>query len=543
MGRVDKIYQENLSLVMSQPWEEVKRPVYNDGSGVKVKRVLQVCNQYDLRREFPLGTIRKVPYKLAIKEILAIWQKRSNSINDLGKIWEQWSFNDTSAKLVRVKPVILENTNNNLKDVKIANIIDENLELHDNSNGPKYYCINKDYNNRRVQIQFEDTGYTTWVAMSAYHSGKIKSPFERTVHGIGYLGNFEIPEILDFFGNHLEKWKNHWYHLFNRCGNYKGYENIFVHESFHCLCDFLLWVKKEIHERGDLSLLENGCLDKDYYHSNCYSAYSCTILTHKENNCLKHDKFYIYKNKNVMYSYNDVARFMKDKGYELFLWNDSVLSKKSREKVDSFLSENIKNGDIKVIDNKDNGYGYPRFQKRTELFIRKCYGFQMDKLTYGFDSQTDYVLHEIKHNPTSRRIVTSMYSPNDNDEKSLLECAFSTMWSVKNGELYMTLIQRSSDYCVSGLWNVCQYAALMTMFAHDAGLKPAVFTHFIQDMHVYDRHEEQANELLGRSLFGPIPQVTISSRMDGKGFYDFTEDDFEVWQYEPKEQIKFEVAK
>lgn len=75
MGRIDKIYQENLSLIMSQPWEEVKRPVYNDGSGVKVKRILQVCNQYDLRREFPLGTIRKVPYKLAIKEILAIWQK------------------------------------------------------------------------------------------------------------------------------------------------------------------------------------------------------------------------------------------------------------------------------------------------------------------------------------------------------------------------------------------------------------------------------------------------------------------------------------
>lgn len=81
------------------------------------------------------------------------------------------------------------------------------------------------------------------------------------------------------------------------------------------------------------------------------------------------------------------------------------------------------------------------------------------------------------------------------------------------------------------------------MFAHDAGLRPAVFTHFIQDMHVYDRHEEQANELLRRSLFGPVPQVTISSRMEGKGFYDFVADDFEVWNYEPKEQIKFEVAK
>lgn len=37
MSRVDKIFQDNLALIMSQPWEEVKRPVYGDGTGVKVK--------------------------------------------------------------------------------------------------------------------------------------------------------------------------------------------------------------------------------------------------------------------------------------------------------------------------------------------------------------------------------------------------------------------------------------------------------------------------------------------------------------------------
>lgn len=42
MARVDKIFQDNLALIMSQPWEEVKRPVYGDGTGVKVKRILQV---------------------------------------------------------------------------------------------------------------------------------------------------------------------------------------------------------------------------------------------------------------------------------------------------------------------------------------------------------------------------------------------------------------------------------------------------------------------------------------------------------------------
>lgn len=149
----------------------------------------------------------------------------------------------------------------------------------------------------------------------------------------------------------------------------------------------------------------------------------------------------------------------------------------------------------------------------------------------------------VENDKSSRRIIASMFNPVTNSVKPLQECAFQINLSVKGDELYMTLYQRSQDAIVAGLWNVAQYAALMMMFAHDAGLKPAVFTHFIQDMHVYDRHEEQANELLRRSLFGPVPQVTISSRMEGKGFYDFTPDDFEVWNYEPKEQIKFEVAK
>lgn len=304
MGRVDKIYQENLSLIMSQPWEEVKRPVYNDGSGVKVKRILQVCNQYDLRREFPLSSLRPVNYKGCIKEILWIWQKRSVDIKDLGlHIWDQWA--DKEGKI------------------------------------PGCYG---DMINRYVMSD---------------------------------ESHIDISEL----------------------------NKVKVHDPSKC----------------------------DY--KDCYI----------------------------------------------------------------------------------NGY--------------------------AFDNQTDFILWSLKNDKSSRRILASMFEPTTNNIKPLQECAFQINLSVKNDELYMTLYQRSLDMVTAGLWNVCQYAALMTMFAHDAGLKPAVFTHFVQDMHVYDRHEEQANELIGRSLFGPIPQVTVSSRMDGKGFYDFTEDDFEVWQYEPKEQIKFEVAK
>lgn len=293
MSRVDKIFQENLSLIMAQPWEEVKRPVYNDGTGVKVKRILQVCNQYDLRREFPLGSIRPVNFKGCIKEILWIWQEMSVDTKDLGlHIWDQW------------------------------------VDKH----------------------------------------GRIPGCYGDMVGRPVYMG------------------------------------------------------------RGNMLPLDMVPLD--------------------------------YKTK-----------------------------------------------------------------------------------SYGFIDQTDFILWSLKNDKSSRRIIASMFDPTTNALKPLQECAFQINLSVKGDELYMTLYQRSSDHLVGGLWNVAQYAALMMMFAHDAGLKPAVFTHFIQDCHIYDRHEKQAEELLKRPLFGPIPQVTISSRMEEKGFYDFTPDDFEVWNYEPQPQIKFEVAK
>lgn len=542
MNRVDKIFQENLALIMSQPWEEVKRPMYNDGTGVKVKRILQVCNQYDLRRGFPLGSIRPVYLKSAIKEILAIWQKRSCNLEDLGKIWEPWSYLDTSNKIVRVKPVIMNNTDTIRKNLRFSPIVDDTLELIKNTNGPDYYCLEKDYKNRKVKIQFSDTGLITWISMSGFHSKKVSNPYERTAAGIGYLGNYMRPEITDFFGEYLYKWKNQWEHLFKRCGKCKGYENIFVHESFHSLEDFLLWVKSEIIKRGDTSLLEKGCVDKDYYSSNCYSSSSCTILTHKENNSLKLDKFYVYRDNIVMYGLIDVARYLKSKGMDVTIWKDKVLSRKTIKIVKDFIETRSNDGSLKIIENKDNGEGFPRFRIKMDKFISKCYGYQMDKSTFGFDSQTDYILNEIKKDPSSRRMVTSMYYPDDNGDKSLLECAFSTIWSVREGYLYLTLIQRSQDFLTANLWNTAQYAALMMMFAHDAGLKPAIFTHFIQDCHLYDRHEEQANELLRRPLFFPIPQVTISTRMEGKGFYDFTPEDFEVWNYEPGKQLKFEVA-
>ena len=73
---------------------------------------------------------------------------------------------------------------------------------------------------------------------------------------------------------------------------------------------------------------------------------------------------------------------------------------------------------------------------------------------YGFLNQTDYILWCLKNDPSSRRIVASMFLPEMNALKPLEECAFQINLSVKNGELYMTLYQRSLDIVTANFWNV-----------------------------------------------------------------------------------------
>ncbi|AZV43545.1 thymidylate synthase [Peribacillus asahii] len=136
--------------------------------------------------------------------------------------------------------------------------------------------------------------------------------------------------------------------------------------------------------------------------------------------------------------------------------------------------------------------------------IEKAYGFQIAKPTMGFPSQPHYVLNEIKTNPTSRRIQMNMFNAEEQEtkaKKSLIECAFGTNLSVKNGKLYMTLTQRSGDKLTAagaGGWNLVQYASLMHAIAMECNLEVGVLKHDIQDLHIYNKHIKQVEEMIRR---------------------------------------------
>lgn len=71
---------------------EKVRPRWEDGSPAYTIKNFGVANRYDLREEFPALTLRRTALKSAMDEILWIYQKKSNNINDLNShIWDQWA--------------------------------------------------------------------------------------------------------------------------------------------------------------------------------------------------------------------------------------------------------------------------------------------------------------------------------------------------------------------------------------------------------------------------------------------------------------------
>ena len=164
--------------------------------------------------------------------------------------------------------------------------------------------------------------------------------------------------------------------------------------------------------------------------------------------------------------------------------------------------------------------------------IGKAYGYQLGiKHQYpeGEFDQVDRVLYDLKHNPHSRRILTNLYNFSDLHEMNLYPCAYSMTFNVSGDTLNAILNQRSQDMLTANGWNVCQYAALLAMFAQVSGLKAGELVHVIADAHIYDRHVPLIEELMVREGFA-APRLCMDQ--DVKDFYQFNTENVWLENYE-----------
>ena len=175
--------------------------------------------------------------------------------------------------------------------------------------------------------------------------------------------------------------------------------------------------------------------------------------------------------------------------------------------------------------------------------IGKAYGYQLSvkhRFPEGEMDQVDMLLHLLRHNPLSRRMVSNIFVHADLAEMHLYPCAYSLTLNVSGRRLNAILNQRSQDMLVANNWNVAQYAALTMMFARVAGLEPGEMVHVIADAHIYDRHIPLVEQLLALPPY-EAPRLIVDETV--RDFYAFRPEHFQLIDYRYHEGLgKIPVA-
>ena len=95
MSYADEIFVKNCTDIIENGFSDENlevRPRWLDGTPAHTVKKFCIVNRYDLSKEFPIITLRRTAFKSAVDELLWIWQKKSNNVNDLNShIWDSWA--------------------------------------------------------------------------------------------------------------------------------------------------------------------------------------------------------------------------------------------------------------------------------------------------------------------------------------------------------------------------------------------------------------------------------------------------------------------
>jgi thymidylate synthase len=153
--------------------------------------------------------------------------------------------------------------------------------------------------------------------------------------------------------------------------------------------------------------------------------------------------------------------------------------------------------------------------------------------------QLEQVMHTLRSNPDSRRIIISAWNVAELDKMALMPCHALFQFYVADGKLSCQLYQRSADIFLGVPFNIASYALLTHMVAQQTGLKVGDFIWTGGDCHLYLNHLEQVEKQLSRELL-PLPRLSIQRQPESITDYQF--EDFEIVGYESHPHIAAPVA-
>ena len=180
------------------------------------------------------------------------------------------------------------------------------------------------------------------------------------------------------------------------------------------------------------------------------------------------------------------------------------------------------------------------------------YGHQWRNWNSDEVDQITEVIHTLKNNPNSRRMLVSAWNPSvlpdtsksfdenvANGKAALPPCHAFFQFYVADGKLSCQLYQRSADIFLGVPFNIASYALFTEMMAQVCGYQAGEFIHTFGDAHIYNNHIEQLELQLSREC-RPLPKMKLNPEITN--IFDFNFEDFTLEDYNPHPHIKGTVA-
>jgi thymidylate synthase len=200
----------------------------------------------------------------------------------------------------------------------------------------------------------------------------------------------------------------------------------------------------------------------------------------------------------------------------------------------------------------DMGFGIWRKWADENGELGPVYGFQMRNFDGDYDSYQDlhqsygtdqisWIINELKTNPHSRRMVVSLWNPNQLDEMALPPChwAFELYVDFRNNSLNMKLHQRSCDVFLGVPYNIAEYSLLLHMISHVTGYQPGTLVYDMSNVHIYNDHIPQIEEQLTRKGFH-LPTLIRHANRDS--IFDFEMQDYSIKDYFHHDKLTGKVS-
>ena len=516
--------QENgyLNLLQELVNESETGQLVQDRTGVGTYNLFHRSLRFDLSKEFPLLTTKKMSIKSILGELLwfisgstnaleleekygcTIWREWKGEFGDLGCIyshlWRYLPVSDTNSVVLVKKKTFTDNYEQPVNDFEPCIDVDLNTE--------DMWAISVVETSPNTRYKFQTkTGFIGEISRPNWkmlRSVDTVDGYKRTVAGVGYHGSYCGDSIIN------DQLYSMWRNMIIRCYDkthpaYKFYgaKGIKVAKFWHSYENF----KKSIASVPFFHLWKkfggDYHLDKDYFGSEVYSPETCIFLHKSINGSCESDTAISIKG----VIYKSWAHFEKLTSIR------SDYMKKRLELVGKY--KEFLSSDVEILTPPD---GY--------VFRRKVFVDQLESL-----------VEEIKTNPTSRRLYVSSAMKSEREFQALDCCHNYFQVVIKSGKLNLYFQMRSTDVFLGLPYNIASYALLAHMLALETGYEVGELVYSGVDVHLYSNHIEQAKEQLKREPKG-FPTLIVNK----KPFFDYNLDDFKVIGYESHPTIKADVA-